>query len=398
MIMDANGGKRIFGGSGPEDAASAFNQMLDAVFEAVLEPSGWGTVCAALEQHLEAQLLLMTFGPDGRHDARFCDRSAAEPMLIHLARSQVESGKSVIAYMLHDAGLLTYHCKRKIICPALQHELEPSPARDDLRYTRALMTRVHEKDGYKALLVACRPPSQPSFDVQEFHYVDLLSKRLNIALECASRVRQARLEAGQAALMAGSGCHLSMLMDPTRRIIASRGPALEELGLNQILEVRNGRLNILSRELEELFEPMADKMAPGLLLGAIRPDKRQPDTNNPQELVLITESGTPCRIVLELSGLDGQERPPQLVIRIYLPRGIPAEISAALQAVYGLSRSEARLVQFLVASGSLTDTLDSLSVTRNTAKTHLRRIYEKTGTRSQLELAQTVYRLASLYC
>lgn len=86
------------------------------------------------------------------------------------------------------------------------------------------------------------------------------------------------------------------------------------------------------------------------------------------------------------------------MIRIHLPRGIPAGINTALQSVYGLSRSEARLVQLLVASGSLTETLDTLSVTRNTAKTHLRRIYEKTGTRSQLELAQTVYRLASIYC
>ncbi|MEH0073757.1 helix-turn-helix transcriptional regulator [Pannonibacter sp. Pt2] len=396
--MDANGGKRIFGGACPEDAAAAFNHTLDTVFDAVLEPARWAEVCAALEQHLEAQLLLMTFGPDGRHDARFCDRSTAEPMLIHLARSQVESGKSIIAYMLHDAGLLTYHCKRKIICPALKPELEPSPARDDLRYTKALMTRVYEKDGHKALLVACRSASQPSFDVQEFHFVDLLSKRLNIALECASRIREARLEAEQAALLSNSGSHLSMLMDPMRRIIASRGPALEELGLNQILEVRNGRLNILSRELEDLFEPMVEKMAPGLLLGSIRPDRRQTEMNGSQELVIITESGTPCRIELELSRQDGQEGPAQLVIRIHLPRGIPAGINTALQSVYGLSRSEARLVQLLVASGSLTETLDTLSVTRNTAKTHLRRIYEKTGTRSQLELAQTVYRLASIYC
>lgn len=395
--MDATGDKKFFGGC-REEADSAFGHLLDAVFDAVLEPAGWGAVCAAFEQHLEAQLLLMTFGPDGRHDARFCDRSVAEPVLIHLARSQVESGKSVIAYMLHDAGLLTYHCKRKIICPALQHELEPSPARDDLRYTKALMTRVYEKDGYKALLVACRSASQPSFEVQEFYYVDLLSKRLNIALECASRVRDARQEAEQAALLASSGCHLAMLMDPMRRIIATRGPALEELGLNQILEIRNGRLNILARELEELFEPMADKMAPGLLLGPARSEKRLSECDGPQELVLITESGTPCRIVLKLCGQDGNGKPPQMVIRIHLPRGIPAEISTALQTVYGLSRSEARLVQFLVASGSLTDTLDTLSVTRNTAKTHLRRIYEKTGTRSQLELAQAVFRLASLYC
>ncbi|MFN3497076.1 MAG: helix-turn-helix transcriptional regulator, partial [Pannonibacter indicus] len=163
------------------------------------------------------------------------------------------------------------------------------------------------------------------------------------------------------------------------------------------VEVRAGRLNILAKELEEKLDPLLDRLTPGLLFGSGRSAKRETDLSRPQELVLITQSGTPCRIVMTVTGQEGQEGASHVLIRIHLPRNLPEEIGTALQAVYGLSKSEARLAFFLVVSGSLTDTLDSLSVTRNTAKTHLRRIYEKTGTRSQLELAQVIFRLASLY-
>lgn len=392
--MDATGEDSRSGMSWPQDAATSYGHVLGGLLDAVLEPEGWSAACSRLNQLLDARLLLMTFGADGRHDARFCDRSAAEPMLIHLARSQVESGKSIMAYLLHDAELLSFHCKRQIMSPVHKTGLPPADMKGDLRYTKAMMSRIYDREGQKALLIACREFTQPAFDAREIRMIGQLAERLNIALECEARVRQARLQCEQLKLMAGSHGCLSLMIDPLRRITSSSGPDLEELGLNQILEIRNGRLNILARELEERFEPLIDKLAPGLLLGAGRSGRRETDLSGPQELLITTESGTPCRIVMELAGQDGSSH---LLIRFHLPRGLPAEISTALQSVYGLSKSEARLVHFLVASGSLNDTLDSLSVTRNTAKTHLRRIYEKTGTRSQLELAQTVYRLASLY-
>lgn len=392
--MDATGEDSRSGMSWHQDASAAFDHVLGGLLDAVLAPDGWSTACSKLNLLLDARLLLMTFGADGRHDARFCDRSAAEPMLIHLARSQVESGKSIMAYLLHDAEPMSFHCKKQIMSPAHKTGLAPADAKDDLRYTKAMMSRIYDKGGQKALLIACREFTQPAFDAREIRMIGQLAERLNIALECSARVSQARLETGLLKLMTGSNGSLSLLVDPMRRIASACGPDLEELGLNQIIEIRNGRVNILAKELEERFEPLIDKLAPGLLLSAGRAGRREAELHGPQELLLTSESGTPCRVVMELAGQDGT---PHLLMRFYLPRGLPAAISQALQSVYGLSKSEARLVHFLVASGSLNDTLESLSVTRNTAKTHLRRIYEKTGTRSQLELAQTVYRLASLY-
>ena len=71
--------------------------------------------------------------------------------------------------------------------------------------------------------------------------------------------------------------------------------------------------------------------------------------------------------------------------------GGPAQIpSGWMMGAYGLTLAEVR-VALSVASGlSISDTAQRLKVSVNTVKTHLRRVYEKTGTRRQAELSRIV--------
>jgi DNA-binding CsgD family transcriptional regulator len=65
----------------------------------------------------------------------------------------------------------------------------------------------------------------------------------------------------------------------------------------------------------------------------------------------------------------------------------PKIISAAiLQRLYNFSPAEARLCVALFDNGSLAEVLDRLAISRNTAKTHLKRIFVKAGVSSQVEL------------
>jgi DNA-binding CsgD family transcriptional regulator len=57
-----------------------------------------------------------------------------------------------------------------------------------------------------------------------------------------------------------------------------------------------------------------------------------------------------------------------------------------IQQLYGLSGAEAKLCVAFLETGSLPLTVDRIHVSRNTAKTHLKRIFEKVGVRSQAEL------------
>jgi len=61
-------------------------------------------------------------------------------------------------------------------------------------------------------------------------------------------------------------------------------------------------------------------------------------------------------------------------------------VPAVFRATYGLTRAEVRLCETLLAGQSLAEAATALNVSRNTAKTHLARIFDKTGIRSQMAL------------
>jgi DNA-binding CsgD family transcriptional regulator len=61
-------------------------------------------------------------------------------------------------------------------------------------------------------------------------------------------------------------------------------------------------------------------------------------------------------------------------------------VPAVLRATYGLTRAEVRLCEALLAGQSLAEAATALNVSRNTAKTHLARVFDKTGIRSQMAL------------
>jgi DNA-binding CsgD family transcriptional regulator len=61
-----------------------------------------------------------------------------------------------------------------------------------------------------------------------------------------------------------------------------------------------------------------------------------------------------------------------------------------LSLYYDLSRAEARVASLLVQGKSVREVAEGLRVSLNTARTHLKRIFEKTGTRRQAELMQLI--------
>jgi DNA-binding CsgD family transcriptional regulator len=68
----------------------------------------------------------------------------------------------------------------------------------------------------------------------------------------------------------------------------------------------------------------------------------------------------------------------------------PRPSEPALSRLYGLTRAEARLATALLAGQGLRQAAAELEISVNTAKTHLQRIFEKTGTHRQSELLRVL--------
>ncbi|MGI9510301.1 MAG: helix-turn-helix transcriptional regulator [Geminicoccaceae bacterium] len=64
--------------------------------------------------------------------------------------------------------------------------------------------------------------------------------------------------------------------------------------------------------------------------------------------------------------------------------------TATLMRLYDLSSRQAELVNLLMAGNSLPNIAQQLGISPETARTHLRRVFAKTGVTSQLELVKTI--------
>lgn len=79
--------------------------------------------------------------------------------------------------------------------------------------------------------------------------------------------------------------------------------------------------------------------------------------------------------------------------RVYILFGHNSDLSKQieiLQVIYALSKSQAEIVRLIANGLEIAEAADALGVSKNTARTHLRRVYEKVGVRSQIELLRLI--------
>ncbi len=79
--------------------------------------------------------------------------------------------------------------------------------------------------------------------------------------------------------------------------------------------------------------------------------------------------------------------------RVYILFGAGSDLSKQIdvvQAVFALSKAQTDMVRLLAKGVELSEAADSMGVTKNTARTHLRRVFEKVGVNSQIELLRLI--------
>lgn len=84
--------------------------------------------------------------------------------------------------------------------------------------------------------------------------------------------------------------------------------------------------------------------------------------------------------------------------RVYILFGRDRDLSLQIeivQAIYGLSKSQTEVIAHVVQGNDLAHAAKVLNVTKNTARTHLRRVYEKVGVNSQIELLRLIISFAT---
>ena len=106
----------------------------------------------------------------------------------------------------------------------------------------------------------------------------------------------------------------------------------------------------------------------------------------------------PYRLVvtpLAFEGAENASRRPFAAVFVGDPEREPRLPEEHLADEYGLTPAESRIAARLATGRALSDIADELEITINTARTHVKRIHAKTGTRRLTELVALVLRTAA---
>ena len=105
-------------------------------------------------------------------------------------------------------------------------------------------------------------------------------------------------------------------------------------------------------------------------------------------MLISRNAGAPLQVIVEpyISGLGDVPARIAATVSVRDPDTVRSAPDGQFRALYGLTRAEARLATLLVEGRNLTEAAAMNRVTRETVRSQLKSIFQKTGTRRQSEL------------
>ncbi len=161
-----------------------------------------------------------------------------------------------------------------------------------------------------------------------------------------------------------------MLVDSHDTVLALNGAADTLVGAGGPMILRRGKLHARGRRSEALLQS-----ALSALRGGEGPGTRQIILQGEGEQTLMVS------IVPIVTGEFVAEDAFALLIDDIRPP--PASSARTLAKAFRLTPAEARLVDRLLSGGNLREAAEALGISHNTAKTHLKAVFAKTGVNSQ---------------
>jgi len=168
-------------------------------------------------------------------------------------------------------------------------------------------------------------------------------------------------------------------VDEQARIVWMNAAAEAELGTSQVIERRAGRLRATDRG--------ADPLLRTAIRWAAHLDDELYPTRAAVPIVLDGGHGAPVDVcwVIGESGL---------VLVSINDRPMTEQRLTAASLVYGITPAQLRLAKLIVGGHDIVTAAKLLKVSVNTARTHLQRMYERTGVRSQPALVRAMLSVA----
>ncbi|MTH96113.1 helix-turn-helix transcriptional regulator [Roseibium sp. RKSG952] len=378
-------------------------RILENVHDCMLQHDRWNDVLSQAERIANSRLYLLEFDRYDHHTGRYCGPEKAAELIDFLSTIKTEGSKTALSFLLHDASLSYPYCKANLLAFALEgaemlHDVSDKPDVNDLRTWPGLICPLI-RTGHRVILFGCLFPgmaiasAQPqklSPPFQRLARAILLSLNVQDKMENAAQLRHALH------LVMDNQDTASIVLDRNFKLVQPASGSLLPERLQPLFDEHSGRLVSKDKHIEQALISVSEDISQML-----QERDELGDTLTSSRSVFIHQDNRRASHI-RIKGVaapesDSRPRLAHILIELREQAPAPETVTHVLSDRFGLSGKEAELAFHLSATGSMQETLAHLSIKRNTAKTHLRRIYEKTGAQSQLELARLVHELGRLF-
>lgn len=260
---------------------------------------------------------------------------------------------------------------------------------DPLNIFNEMCGVILKTDQLVSIMVTLRSRGAGPFDANEQKLFRTLMPHLQQAVELHRKISQTQM-ISQSACEALSQLSLAfILLDDSGKILMMNSSARLLIAQNDGLRVtRNGLV---------AERPEEDRVLRKLIIGASNALTPSIKTLPPGGKMSLSRPSLKRPYSISVSPVPFQTSPflaSRAAIGIFVadPEVIPEPDTDMLCRIYGLTMAEARVAAMLIQGKSLANACEELSILPNTARTHLKHIFQKLGVCRQGELVSILLR------
>jgi DNA-binding CsgD family transcriptional regulator/PAS domain-containing protein len=385
------GGRGATASAGRERTAARADRLVEAIYDAAVEPAGWTEVMRQLRERFRTRLEALYFLDLEQRALRLVEVAGVEPVYLRSFSDRyfTPDNPCLRSEPLHRPGVVRTdeRLARYFRDPAV---LRRSQYYNDWMRPQELEhtmgTTLSADGGTVAYVSVLRAGDAGAFRPDEVGGFASLCGHLRRAFRIGRRLDTLTARASAARETLDCLPHAVLLLDLAGRLVhANRaGDALLRRGTG--LTLRQGRLGAAAPRDRERLAALVRTAATGAEaaggpVGHASISRAEPE--RPLGVSAIRLSAAP-----RLSGTDG----PMVLVLAVDPDTVTPAPADLLRQRYGLTAAEARLALALLHGGGLRRAADAAGMTYETARWYLKILFQKTQTGRQAELVARLLR------
>lgn len=359
------------------------NQLIHHIYQGVMEDEPWTDFLNQVNRVFQAELAVLMVVPGRQPENKY--------LLNRVVNSQTQLATHTARHWIALDPFQNIHHDRATLLDDLdnQQAIEESTFYRDLieptgiRYILALNIVPDDQPDLMLKLRIARQREKGNFTQTDLDLANSLIEHFKLALQFLDHMAIQQIERNAFADAINQFMLGTLILDRQGKIVASNRVARDSIDQHRMLSNTDGRLVINDREANQLLYRALSEISHNDAGKRSIPTTITIKPDDSKALGLMVRSVRPE---------DALAHPvhAHAVVFISDPQGTP-EISAdTLKELFGFTDSESRVAAYLANGHTLNETAEALSISINTAKSHARNIYEKTGVNKQTKFIQLI--------